>query len=330
MDQNNAADQASSFGREKTNVGTVFNNPGNHVDTRLQPQDASPSIELALGRRHNAALPIHSLPAEVFVQVIRLHMLLVLDLETDGEDYYVHLFRLSGVCSHWHHVIRDSPPLWTRLNLSKPPQVVEIALQSSSSHLLDIVYHSQTTPYRLVKVALARFQSNVDAVRPHRDRWRSMHMDISASDLGMEDAIEILKEPAPILEKLSLIDQTTMCCTLESDLFGGNAPRLKNLTLDGVSIPWDSEVLHDLMFLSLSYIMFPSTDVILHALSHSPKLQKLHIVKCRTKSMATPSSPFVQLSQLLWLGVNLRGATEDFLDHIICNVKNSDAEAPLT
>ncbi|KAG8900796.1 hypothetical protein FRC00_011140 [Tulasnella sp. 408] len=134
----------------------------------------------------------------------------------------------------------------------------------------------------------------------------------------MADIIPALTEPAPNLENLSFADADTISCAREFDLFGGKTPRLSNLTLNGVSVRWDSEILHDLTILDLSWIRFPSTDAILRALSHSPHLENLIIYRCSTVSRAQPPFPSIQLQKLLRLEVDLddEATTQNFLDRI--------------
>ncbi|KAG8916402.1 hypothetical protein FRC01_003175 [Tulasnella sp. 417] len=326
MDQTDGDDRASPIGDTaitgKDQIEDDFQEAGNHVDIRPRLEEAKSSNELALARKHNAALPIHSLPAEIFLQVIQHHML-EMHPNSYREGYNKHLLSLSGVCSYWYNLIRDSPPLWTTLDLSDSPKVVEIVLQRSSSHLLDLQWDPVDLPDQLQPEASVSFQLPVAAIQPHGDRLRSIY--ISVPYRWIECAIAVLREPAPSLDKLYFIDEDTIACTREFDLFGGIAPQLTNLTLNGISIRWDSEVLYDLTSLSLSWIRFSSTDAILQALSHSPRLQRLEIERCSTGSLATPSSPSVQLSQLVSLDVELGGkaATNNFLDHIISNAKKS-------
>lgn len=285
----------------------------NHADHQPRSQEAEPSADLAIGRRHNAALPIHNLPAEVLLQIFRLHMLELGNLS----KYYTPLLSLSRVCSHWYNLIRDSPPLWTRVSLSDPPSLVETALQRSSCHQVDIVIYVGPPKNPL------EFQTFMHSISLHRDRWR--RMDIRVPYPYVEGIVEALGVAPPNLEKLIFKDRDTVSCSNNYDLFRGKAPRLSKLTLNGVSIRWDSEVLHNLTFLDISWVHFSSTNAILRALSHSPQLQRLTIAVCSTGSMATPSSHFVQLSQLVWIHVDLRDevATENLLEHIISDAKDA-------
>ncbi|KIO22536.1 hypothetical protein M407DRAFT_27936 [Tulasnella calospora MUT 4182] len=282
----------------------------NSVENQVRRLEAHALSELDLRIKQNAELPIHSLPPELLLEVISLHMLL--HLENFGMGYYRRLIGLSGVCSRWYNVIRDSPSLWTQIYVSDSSEVVKIALQRSSSHLLDISLRHTVSTEELPE----HFQFFMNAVHCHRDRWRSMKILVPARRMG--DVLAVLGEPAPNLKTLLLIDGDTMYCTRKFDLFGGKAPRLTSLTLDGVSIQWDSEIIHNLTALDLSWINFPSTDAILHALSNCAQLQTLKISNCTTTKMATPSSPIIQLPHFssLYLHLGPQSATENFRDHI--------------
>ncbi|KAG8900797.1 hypothetical protein FRC00_011141 [Tulasnella sp. 408] len=321
MGQNGNTDQACPVSDAiiagKDQFGDDFQQLGNRGDIRLRSQDATPLSELAHNRKHNAALPIHTLPAELYLQVIHLDTLCILDSGGYGKGYYGRLIRLSGVCSYWSRVIRDAPSLWAMLNSSVPPKIVEMAFQRSSYHPLDIVFH------QAVSRKPPNFQSFMDGISSHRDRCRSI--DIQVASRRIRHTIAALGGPAANLEELSLCDTEAMLCDRQFNLFGGRAPLLNSLTLNGVSIRWDSEVLCNLTVLDLSYIHFPSTDAILRALSRSPQLQKLRIHTCSTGSMTSSSSPSVQLLKLVQLEVAFceRAETQNFLDHLICGVKDA-------
>ncbi|KIO22540.1 hypothetical protein M407DRAFT_27940 [Tulasnella calospora MUT 4182] len=244
---------------------------------------------------------------------------MLLHRENYGTDYYPRLISLSEVCLRWYKIIRDSPPLWTGIHGLDSPELIDTALLRSSRHPLDTIFHS--TKHR--RHLSTDFFSFMTAINGHRDRWRSM--EILAPRAWMQGVIASLGGLVPNLEELSLIDRDTISCSRKFDLFGGKAPRLDSLTLNGVSIRWDSEILHNLTCLDLSWIAFPSTDVILHALSRSPQLQKLRINSCTIDSMATPPSRSVQLPRLLRLSVDLRdqAVTENLLSCIQSNQKNA-------
>ncbi|KAG8925762.1 hypothetical protein FRC01_009738 [Tulasnella sp. 417] len=124
------------------------------------------------------------------------------------------------------------------------------------------------------------------------------------------------------LEKLSLTDRETVSSNDEVDLLVEIPPQLKDLTLDGVSIRWDSEVVHGLKFISLSRIHFPSTKAVLDFLSHCPQLQRAIFRECTTRSTFTNSSYSIQLSRLSFLHIDL-GSLEA-IDNILASLKGSE------
>lgn len=174
-----------------------------------------------------------------------------------------------------------------------------MALQRSSSHYLDIVLES----FELGSQAQDDIQAFFATLRPHNDRWRNV--EASARYPWMHVVTAAFEGPAPNLEKLSMTDQDTVSSSVEIDLFGGTVPRLKHLTLNGVSVRWSSEVIHGLKDLDLSWIRFPSANTVLDILSHSPQLQRAVIRRCTTGSVATDFSPSVQLSNLSFLELDL-------------------------
>ncbi|KAG8913949.1 hypothetical protein FRC01_004297 [Tulasnella sp. 417] len=253
MDQTDTLNQGYPGRNAITTVSSELDihEPETPIDIQVQSLGVGRSNELNLRIEQNAELPIHSLPAELLLQIVCLHM--ILEFGSLPKSYYRRLISLSGVCAHWYNVVTHSPPLWTLINASDPPKVVEMALERSSSHPLDIVLHPRVRPSdELPQTAPATFRSILDAINLHRNRCRSM--DIVVPSQWVATVITGLGGSAPNLEKLSFIDEDTVYCGQEFDLLGGKAPRLNSLTLNGVSVRWDSEVLHDLAILDLSWI----------------------------------------------------------------------------
>lgn len=282
---------------------------GYHMRNQAQSQETNIPSQLDLPNEQDSSISIHSLPSELLLEVICTAMCGEID-----EEYYRSLFSLSGVCSRWYHLILDSPSLWIRLNASDSPEILKVALKRSSGRPLDIVLYADT---------LYNGQESLDhldwflaTLGSHVDRWRSM--DITYPPLWTDTINAALEDPALNLKKLSLWAEDKVHSAEEIDFFAGTAPRLNDLTLNGVSICWDSEVLRNLTALDLSYINFPSTDEILNALSYSPHLRTLIIDRCTTGRMTNASSPSIQLLHLSVLQVDLGSleATEDFLSRI--------------
>ncbi|KAG8916403.1 hypothetical protein FRC01_003176 [Tulasnella sp. 417] len=316
MDQTDTLDQDSPGSHAITTVNSELDilEPETSIDIQVKSLGVGRSNELNLRIKQNAELPVHSLPPELLLQVICLHM--ITEFGSLPKGYYRRLISLSGVCAHWYNVIRHSPPLWTWIHASDRSEVIEMALQRSSSHPLDIILRPPVPSDGLLWTVPASLQSIVNAIIPHSNRWRSL--DIAVPSQWVAAVIADLGESPPTLEKLSFVDVDTIYCSQEYGLLGGKAPGLKSLKLNGVSVRWDSEILHDLAILDLSWIEFPSTEAILHALSHSPHLENLVVYRCSTLYLATPSSPSIHLPKLLRFEIDFDSpaATENFLQHI--------------
>ncbi|KAG8900793.1 hypothetical protein FRC00_011137 [Tulasnella sp. 408] len=283
---------------------------GSQVGTQFHPPEGRMSNDVQLLFKHNAALPIHYLPAELLVQIIR-HVVRPF-LQKNKADYYQYIINLSGVCSHWYGVMRESPPLWNQVHASDSPNIVGMALERSSSHLLDITIDASAYQKR----GLSDTQDFINMIILHRSRWRTVDVSVPSSWIQLVTAA--LREPALTLEKLSVTDQDSMLGTHEVELFGGIESQLKNLTLNGVSTRWNSGTLHDLKFIDLSWIHFPSTKTILDILSYSHRLQKAIISRCSTGETVTDSSDSIRLSRLSFLRIDLGRleANESILDNV--------------
>lgn len=287
--------------------------PGSQANAQLHPPQRRMSDGVELRFQHNATLPVHSLPAELFHQII--HYLVQPFFHKNKADYYRHILRLAGVCSHWRGVIRDLPPLWTEVHSSDPIDVVGMALQRSSSHLLDITIDHLPYPNQGPR----DMQEFLNAIIPHRHRWKTV--DASASFLWIPLITTAFQEPALSLERLSLTDEDGISSTREVDLFGGSAPQLKDLTLSGISTPWESEVTHDLRFIDLSWIHFPSPKTVLDILSYSPQLHRAIIWRCTTEETFTDSLDPIRLSQLSFLRIDFD--RPEAVDNVLDSVKVS-------
>ncbi|KAG8917963.1 hypothetical protein FRC01_002109 [Tulasnella sp. 417] len=319
MDQNDtaysdalacSANKTAASRDEEDDADELEDRPRTRTPSQESESPSESDLPFEQGSRH---VPIHSLPTELLLEVIRLEVLWY--IPNLPENYYSRLVGLSGVCSRWYHVIRDSPDLWTRMHGSDSPDIYKLAMKRSSGRLLDIVLEADVL-YEGQDEERDHLGWFMAEVRSHVDRWRSV--DLSFPPLWTDDITCSLEEPAPNLERLSLYAVERWCTSYEYNFFFGEAPKLHDVKLEGIAICWDSEAIHNLTAFDLSSITFDCTDDILAALSHSPQLRTLVIKDCTTRSMASASCASIQLLQLSVLDVDLGGpdATEDFLDHI--------------
>lgn len=118
--------------------------------------------------------------------------------------------------SAWRRIVDNTPPLWTFIESSVPPDIVDIALKRSEASLLSI---------RVRRNAFATASSFMQKVVPHVGRWK-------VADLS-DTACEYLpRTPAPRLQEIALIGDHDMVSNPE--ILRGELPSLQRLTLDHV------------------------------------------------------------------------------------------------
>ncbi|KAG8872422.1 hypothetical protein FRB97_007651 [Tulasnella sp. 331] len=208
---------------------------------------------------------IYQLPNELLVKIFR-H---ATGIETGNTstDHYQQLHILSQVCKAWTGIAR-SPELWTVLG-SRDPRW-ERALSRSLGCPLIITMRSigEVDPHFW------------PAMTDNLHRWR-----VADLVLRRDLAVLVEKDSAPMLEILSLVNipqagAQTLNRVIE-DLFQGNVPRLRSLTLDRIGLRnWGSKALTGLRLLHLHRISeeaSPSVDQVLRVLRACPDIEDLLI-----------------------------------------------------
>ncbi|KAG8904064.1 hypothetical protein FRB99_002335 [Tulasnella sp. 403] len=107
-----------------------------------------------LRKRRNAILPIHSLPEEIFRDILT-HV-----VDTYSDPVVPHLQRLASVSTHWWSTVVSTPSLWTLVhNLDN----FELVLRKSAQCTLRVVHteNQQTVDFFTI-------------VGQHAERWRSL------------------------------------------------------------------------------------------------------------------------------------------------------------
>ncbi|KAG8911748.1 hypothetical protein FRC00_005896, partial [Tulasnella sp. 408] len=223
--------------------------------------------------------------------------------ETRG--YYWRLAELSKVCARWYKVVRSSPTLWTVITSAEPKNVIALALERSSNLPLDIVYVDKgiITDWHGLSSFAAYLQTHLS---------RSKSLDIWALD-SAAPIIEIVRHPMPLLEDLKLIDPSATWET-PVQLFQDKAPRLRDITLEGITCRWDGDSFHRLNTLSISWVPFPSTATVLNIISNAPQLRKLEIHRCIVTTADAPLLPHIAAPCLSFLYLDL---TQPEIVHII-------------
>lgn len=124
----------------------------------------------------NALLPIHRLPHELILEVLRS----VIEPFAKQEDYYIFVKRISGVCHLWRHIINGAPALWSRIHGWDPPPAMEEALERSAAHTLDVWFDPGCG---LNEIDMDTF---LEKLSPHMDRCEKLVLVAGWQEGGLE------------------------------------------------------------------------------------------------------------------------------------------------
>jgi F-box-like len=208
---------------------------------------------------------IHSLPVELLTRIFILgagydypYSRSPFLLKPD-QDYYAapsSNFQVlaSHVCHHWRQIALRTSCLWNTLHFREPTHLERaaefLARCSASGQLLDILVDTVAARDHIPGVTLCReeIQEVFDIIVPHVKRWRAFHLKVRENECKLT-ARQYLSScgPAPNLETLQLYhfedyrtSQNLYLATYRPPVmvFSNNLPRLKNVSLIGVNLPW--------------------------------------------------------------------------------------------
>jgi len=238
---------------------------------------------LDLYRRRNQLSHIYHLPNEILSSVFQLVE------RTIGVHSQRHRFLLdvSSVSHLWRQVALSTPRLWTCLSCL-PKRLVDIFIDRSKHAALSIEYG--------VQGEVLHFSEFIVLVSPHTDRWRTCHLNVRRA----EEIPPFLQGRAPDLEKLYLDAAEIRASGADSSeafdhVFARHTPRLRELQLDAIFVPFTHPIYSGLTTLHLGNIEYLSTESIfqlLRALEGSPLLEELHLFNLRF----FPSSCYISAS----------------------------------
>ncbi|KAG9049399.1 hypothetical protein FS837_010339 [Tulasnella sp. UAMH 9824] len=223
-------------------------------------------MELDASRRKasNTTAPIHKLPVEIFVWVLKL------SLACDRSEMYIRIGQLKRVCVIWADRINSCPSFWNvltnRLGLGL---VSEVMRRSGAVPLLVDVAQ---IPYQDIQTYIA-------AVRSASHRWHALAIHRFVTD----DILlhNILQVPAPQLQRLAITGWGTDLPTT-IPLFGGQAPFLRSVEI--TSNEWSAvrPFISQLKHLVVRCDDFPppgfDLDAVIQALAASPDIESVEFL----------------------------------------------------
>lgn len=218
-----------------------------------------------MGRSQNIYAMSHQLPPELLVKIF--HFILEVG---PVSDHFRGLHRLACVCHRWNDIIREAPSLWGYIATPFSPPLIKNAIARSKGAPLEVDLSVGGT-YQ------AAFKQLAEAAK-QAHRWRRVSLQIG----DFHEHRSYLEVPAPLITHADIRSPTTSDIGTRShsppfvNLFQGQAHRLRDLRLCGISIPFHSPMLSELHHLELNSVTVgPSTSTLLQILSACPTLSSL-------------------------------------------------------
>ncbi|EKM52399.1 uncharacterized protein PHACADRAFT_186547 [Phanerochaete carnosa HHB-10118-sp] len=232
-------------------------------------------VRAALNRRKNSLARVHTLPVEILRIVFTLYCAIT--------DHPVHPgLTLLLACSHWRDIVLQCPAIWTRLNLSILPRSNAELLCAMSQQLpLQLRFHGIN--HRIMGSTISFLRDML---------WRTSELDLC---VDCDFHTDTGRKFVPFFRVLPTDNNIPLECfkirfqsiwrpadiVIGAPLFGGHAPHLKYLELDGLRLAWNSGFYCNLSTLKIVNCRADARGNadrdIRYALRDSPNLEVLEI-----------------------------------------------------
>ncbi|KAH7916203.1 hypothetical protein BJ138DRAFT_1076053 [Hygrophoropsis aurantiaca] len=282
-----------------------------------------------LRTRRNAISKISFLPDELLAMIFMHHATQLYIEFCNNQDSFSFLsaplqwIQVAHVCHHWRQVALLYPSLWTLLVFKSPRWTEEMLERSKMAPLIIDINLTYMTP---------KVVSGVQTALTHVGRVRELRL------VSSKETLEKLLTPIsaiPALHMESIYIFTTHHhiridnYSLPETLFGGELPRLRNLSLFGCDVVWGSPIFNGLTHLNISDLSMSvrsKTAQFFATLNLMPALRTLILKDALPLTPVTPSdrSPTTVQDMLVALpaldSISLDGAVIDcafLLAHLI-------------
>ena len=182
---------------------------------------------------HNSTLPLHHLPAEILVEILR---------QAFGQNDRKWMAKAAGVCRHWRDVVISTPLLWSNIDLSMTSQYMKLCLARSQEASLRIYVppdepHETPDPSAIFSI-----------LSPHHPRISQVDTVMRFPSAFHRAALRhMVEDGLPALTSLRI----ETLCEYTLQLTNSHMPNVRKLSLSGVTLQWISWPLPGLTSLCL-------------------------------------------------------------------------------
>lgn len=257
---------------------------------------------LSLRAVWNANLSIHTLPAEILLDIFKYLLVPSYQQRYTRAAPRRPWVPLMGVCRHWCALIRNDAEFWSTIDISKG---------TKSMSWLDLTLRrSRRAPLRVTISRGCDIKAAIPILQQHTDHIKEL--EVSAPNAGWIKALFI--HGLPILANLTVnLDQHVAYGRPRRNVDFVNrniCPRLEELGLLRYGLTWTAPLLANLQFLSLSDCALSteplSFTAFLDVLEHGQELRSLQLGSflfvVLSSQTSVPPGRLVTLPKLSYLG----------------------------
>ncbi|KAG9047096.1 hypothetical protein FS837_003081 [Tulasnella sp. UAMH 9824] len=181
------------------------------------------------------------------------------------------LYSTRMVSRMWRDTVDSTPSLWNVVSSDLPLQVNSTAIQKSGCSPLD-VYVIEEGSHSRQGSGLAEL---LELATREIGRWSTVTLWFTLFDVHSLH----LTSPAPLLRDLTVVSESRERAPTPVTLFGGIAPKLEALEVDGLPVDWTSSFIHGLRKLSISNLNREqmSTQQVLDVFVSAPLLEHFYL-----------------------------------------------------
>ena len=283
-----AASASSSFIRRSC-CDTDLANVGRLLSRLKDGENQLRCIRATVSRERNTYTRVNELPVELLQLIFEYYGA----TSTHMEDRRIThpALTVASVCTYWRTVALKHSALWSRINLSSPPRLLECCGERAKRHPLTLSFvrrgHDGGGDSRFGSRHALNFLSG----KFHQT------VDLAIDLVPAEPELWLLLKTtnAPLLQRCVVHSGESEVEVLSRPLFGDSAPQLRHLELHGLCLPWNTTYLGNLSTLVMScdaLALSHETEMhLLLAALPSMRHLDLRILSYSTKPSGVASAP---------------------------------------